>query len=96
MTHPQQFAALVTDPVECTVTELILTPSNPPGLNFVYDIKEQPELVKIPLPDFDYEPAACMYDLVFEAELLGGADLPPFLTFDPQEGFDVFTNNPEH
>ena len=37
-----------------------------------------------------------MYDLIFEAELLGGADLPSFLTFDPQEGFDIFTNNPEH
>ena len=97
VTHDQQFAALcMQEPTGCEVTNLILTPASTPGTNFVYDIQDPPELVKIPLPHAAYEPAACVYDLIFEAELLGGGDLPSYLAFDPQKGFEIFTNNPAH
>ena len=37
VTHDQQFAALISD---CVVTDLRLIPSNPPGIDIVYQIKE--------------------------------------------------------
>ena len=56
VTHDQQFAALISD---CVVTDLRLIPSNPPGIDIVYQIKENPDQVQIPIPNVAYEPEAC-------------------------------------
>ena len=78
VTYYQPFAALVSD---CTVTELMLTPSNPQKV--VYYVQDPPEESSIALPDFSYQPEACIYDLVFTAKLLDGSDLPSFIQFNP-------------
>ena len=54
--HDQQFAALISD---CVVTDLRLIPSNPPGIEITYQIKENPDRVSIPIPNVAYEPEAC-------------------------------------
>ena len=78
------------------MTDLRLIPSNPPGIDLVYQIKENPDQVQIPIPNVAYEPEACQYSLKYEAKLLNGGELPSFIEFDPMTGFDILTNNPDH
>ena len=88
----QPFAALVSN---CDVTNLVLTPAEPPGTEITCQIGNNAAMCVVPTPTPIYTPTECMYDLIMEARIFGSNDpLPSFITFSQEQGIQIKSSDP--